>query len=76
MQIYRAVLSLYVNRLVKPMNQKDKLKISSVFGQVAIIYLNNMDSLISTVRSNKVATTLGIQDFSQLKKIMGAGMPM
>lgn len=32
------------------------------------IYLNNIDSLIATARSNKVLTTLGIQDFSQLKK--------
>lgn len=31
-----------------------------------------MDSLIATARSNKVATCLGIQDFSQLKKDYGA----
>jgi len=30
-----------------------------------------MDSLIATARSNKVATTLGVQDFSQLKKDYG-----
>lgn len=32
---------------------------------------NNIDSLIATARSNKVATTLGIQDYSQLKKDYG-----
>ena len=30
-----------------------------------------MDSLIATARSNKVATTLGVQAFSQLKKDYG-----
>lgn len=30
-----------------------------------------MDSLIATARSNKVATCLGVQDFSQLRKDYG-----
>ena len=30
-----------------------------------------MDGLIATARSNKVATTLAMQDFSQLKKDYG-----
>jgi hypothetical protein len=70
-QIYGAVLSLYVNRLVKLVNQKGNQKSSLVFDEFPTIYLNNMDSLIATARSNKVATTLGIQDFSQLKKDYG-----
>ncbi len=69
-QIYGAVLSLYVNRLVKLVNKKGKQKSSLVFDEFPTIYLNNMDSLIATARSNKVATCLGIQDFSQLQKIM------
>jgi len=70
-QIYGAVLSLYVNRLVKLVNKKGKLKCSLVFDEFPTIYLNNMDSLIATARSNKVATCLGIQDFSQLRKDYG-----
>lgn len=70
-QIYGAVLSLYVNRLVKLVNQKGKLKSSLVFDEFPTIYLNGMDSLIATARSNKVATTLGVQDLSQLKKDYG-----
>src|SRR5450432_2625104 len=73
-QIYGAVLSLYVNRLVKLVNKKGKLKSSLVFDEFPTIYLNNMDSLIATARSNKVATTLGVQDFSQLKKDYGKDM--
>lgn len=70
-QIYGAVLSLYVSRLIKLVNQKGKLKSSLVFDEFPTIYLNNMDSLIATARSNKVATCLGIQDFSQLRKDYG-----
>lgn len=70
-QIYGAVLSLYVTRLVKQVNKKGKLKSSLVFDEFPTIYLNNMDSLIATARSNKVATCVGIQDFSQLRKDYG-----
>ncbi len=70
-QIYGAVLSLYVNRLIKLVNQKGKLKSSLVFDEFPTIYLNGIDSLIATARSNKVATTLGLQDFSQLRKDYG-----
>ncbi|MBO9658903.1 MAG: YWFCY domain-containing protein, partial [Chitinophagaceae bacterium] len=70
-QVYGAVLSLYVSRLIKTVNKKGKLKCSLVFDEFPTIYLNNIDSLIATARSNLVATTLGIQDFSQLKKDYG-----
>jgi hypothetical protein len=70
-QTYGAVLSLYVNRLVKLINKKGKLKSSLIFDEFPTIYLNNIDSLIATARSNKVATCLGVQDFSQLKKDYG-----
>jgi len=70
-QIYGAVLSLYVNRLVKLVNQKDKLKSSLIFDEFPTIYLNGIDALIATARSNRVATTLGIQDLSQLRKDYG-----
>lgn len=70
-QIYGAVLSLYVSRLVKQVNKKGKLKSSLIFDEFPTIYLNNMDSLIATARSNRVSTCLGIQDFSQLRKDYG-----
>ncbi len=71
-QIYGAVLSLYVTRLIKLINQKNKLKSSLIFDEFPTIFFNDIDSLIATARSNKVATCLGIQDFSQLKKDYGA----
>jgi len=53
-------------------NQKNKLKSSLIFDEFPTIFFNDIDSLIATARSNKVATCLGIQDFSQLKKDYGA----
>jgi hypothetical protein len=70
-QIFGAVLSLYVNRIIKLVNQKNKLKCSLVFDEFPTIFINGIDSLIATARSNKVATCLGLQDFSQLKKDYG-----
>ncbi|GAC1387135.1 MAG: conjugal transfer protein MobC [Ginsengibacter sp.] len=70
-QIYGAVLSLYVSRLVRQVNKKDQQKCSIVFDEFPTIFFNHIDSLIATARSNKVATTLGMQDFSQLKKDYG-----
>lgn len=70
-QIYGAVLSLYVNRLVKLVNQKGKIKSSLVFDEFPTIYLSGIDSLIATARSNLVSTCLGVQDFSQMRKDYG-----
>lgn len=72
LQVYGAVLSLYISRMIKLVNRKGQLKSSLVFDEFPTIYFNNMDSLIATARSNKVATTLAVQDFSQLKKDYGA----
>jgi hypothetical protein len=69
--IYGAVLSLYISRLTKLVNRKGKQRCALVFDEFPTIYFNNMDSLIATARSNKVATVLGMQDFSQLRKDYG-----
>ena len=71
LQVYGAVLSLYISKAIKLVNRKGQLKSSLVFDEFPTIYFNNMDSLIATARSNKVATTLAVQDFSQLKKDYG-----
>lgn len=71
-QVYGAVLSLYITRLIKLVNQKNRLKSSLVFDEFPTIFFNDIDNLIATARSNRVSTCLGIQDFSQLKKDYGA----
>ena len=70
-QIYGAVLSLYISRLVRIVNKKGMHPCSLIFDEFPTIFFNHMDSLIATARSNKVATTLAMQDFSQLKKDYG-----
>ncbi|WP_256006827.1 conjugal transfer protein MobC [Pedobacter deserti] len=72
LQTYGAVLSLYISRMVKLVNRKGQLKSSLIFDEFPTIFLNNMDSLIATARSNKVSTTLAVQDFSQLSKDYGS----
>jgi len=71
LQIYGAVLSLYISRMIKLVNRRGQIKSSLIFDEFPTIFFNNMDSLIATARSNKVATTLAVQDFSQLKKDYG-----
>ena len=44
-QIYGAVLSLYISRLVRQVNKKGMLKCRLVFDEFSTIYFNNMDSL-------------------------------
>jgi hypothetical protein len=70
-QIYGAVLSLYITRLLKLVNRKHQLKSSLVFDEFPTIYFNGIDGLMATARANKVATTLAVQDYSQLKKDYG-----
>jgi hypothetical protein len=70
-QIYGAVLSLYISRVIKLVNKKHQQKCSLVFDEFPTIYFNGIDSLIATARANKVATTLAVQDYSQLKKDYG-----
>lgn len=70
-QIYGAVLSLYITRVIKLVNKKHQLKSSLVFDEFPTIYFNGIDNLMATARANKVATTLGVQDYSQLKKDYG-----
>ncbi|HEY4874673.1 MAG TPA: conjugal transfer protein MobC [Puia sp.] len=69
--VYGPILSLYVTRFIKLVNKKGKQKCSLIFDEFPTIYINHMDSLIATARSNRVATTLAVQDFSQLKKDYG-----
>lgn len=66
-QVYGAVLSLYISRLTRIINQRNKLKCSLVLDEFPTIYFSGIDNLIATARSNKVSTTISIQDYSQLK---------
>ncbi|HSZ85727.1 MAG TPA: type IV secretory system conjugative DNA transfer family protein [Puia sp.] len=66
-QTYGAILSLYINALTRLMNRKGMMKSSLIFDEFPTIFFNGIDNLIATARSNKVATTMAVQDASQLK---------
>ncbi|PWS33356.1 conjugal transfer protein MobC [Pedobacter paludis] len=68
---YGAVLSLYVNRMLKLINKKDKLKCSLIFDEYPTL-VANLITTISTGRSNLISCTLGIQSIEQVKKEYGA----
>lgn len=70
-QVYGAVLSLFANRLFKVINQPGKLPCSLVFDEFPTIYLRGVEDLMATARSSQVATTLGLQDLTQLRKEYG-----
>ncbi|MDJ1497590.1 conjugal transfer protein MobC [Cytophagaceae bacterium DM2B3-1] len=69
--IYGAALGLYNARLVKLVNEKHKLPSALIIDELPTIYFKGLDNLIATARSNKVATLLGFQDFSQLERDYG-----
>ena len=60
-------INLKSSEITQIINQRNKLKSSLIFDEFPTIYFNGIDSLIATARSNKVATTIAIQDYSQLK---------
>jgi hypothetical protein len=70
-EVYGAVLSLYISRLVRQVNRPGCLPCSLVFDEFPTLYFNGMDTLLATARSNRVATTMVVQDMSQLKKEYG-----
>src|SRR6185503_10595680 len=70
-QVYGAVLSLYITKMTRLVNKPGKLKSSLIFDEFPTIYFNGIDTLMATARSNKVATTLALQDYSQLRRDYG-----
>jgi len=72
--VYGPVLSLYVTRMTKIINRKDQLKTSLVIDEFTTVTFLGFDTLIATGRSNKISTTLAVQDISQLKLNYGREM--
>jgi hypothetical protein len=70
-EVYGAVLSLYVSRMVRLVNRPGGLPCALVFDEFPTLYFNGMDTLLATARSNRVAATLVVQDMSQLRKEYG-----
>lgn len=62
--------SVYLSRINKLINKKGVPCLYAV-DELPTVYINGIDNLIATARSNKIATLLAFQDFSQLKRDYG-----
>ncbi len=69
-QVYGAVLSLCTERMLKLVNRKGKLKSSLIFDEYPTL-VADLTVHVATARGNRSSTTIGIQDFSQVKKEYG-----
>ncbi|MDQ2178565.1 type IV secretory system conjugative DNA transfer family protein [Marinifilum sp. D714] len=70
-EMYGAVLSLFITRMLKIINRKGQHKTSLIFDELPTIYFRGLDALIATARSNKISTLLGMQTIDQLIRDYG-----
>jgi hypothetical protein len=70
-EMYGAVLSLFITRMLKVINLKEQHKTSLIFDELPTIYFRGLDTLIATARSNKISTLLGLQTIDQLVRDYG-----
>lgn len=70
-EMYGAVLSLFITRMLKVMNRKDQHNASLIFDELPTIYFRGVDTMIATARSNKISTLVGIQTIDQLIRDYG-----
>lgn len=68
---YGAALGLYNFRILNLVNKPNKHPSSIVVDELPTIYFKGIAKLIATARSNQVAVTIGMQDYSQLEKDYG-----
>lgn len=67
---YGAVLSLYGNRILKIINQKNKVKCALVLDEWPTLNLE-LNMVVSTGRQNKICTYIGLQESAQVRKEYG-----
>lgn len=65
-ETYAPVISLILAVALKQMNRPDKHKSIVLVDELPTLYINKLEQTPATARSNKVATVLACQDFSQL----------
>ncbi len=65
-ETYAPVISLILSVALKQMNQPNKHKSIVLVDELPTLYINKLEQTPATARSNKVATVLACQDFSQL----------
>jgi len=70
-EMYGAVLSLFITRMLKVINKKHQQPSSLIFDELPTIYFRGLDTLIATARSNRISTLLGVQTIDQLIRDYG-----
>jgi len=63
------VISLFVDRLNKIINQKGKYKCATIYDEFATLRASSVQKVIATGRSNDIIVIMAVQDYSQLKQI-------
>ncbi len=64
-------LGLVATQIIKEINKQGKQPCSMIIDELPTMYFMGLDNLIATARSNKISTTIGMQDLEQLKRDYG-----
>jgi len=64
-------LGLVATQMLKEINRQGKQPCSVIIDELPTMYFMGLDNLIATARSNKISTTIGMQDLEQLKRDYG-----
>jgi len=64
-------LGLIATQVLKEINKQNKQPCSVIIDELPTMYFMGLDNLIATARSNKISTTIGMQDLEQLKRDYG-----
>ncbi len=68
---YGSIFGLLASTITRVINKKDRIPLSFIIDELPTIYINGLDNLIATGRSNKISTLLSFQDLSQLERDYG-----
>ena len=68
---YSAIYGLIASSIVRVVNQANRHPLSLIIDELPTIYINGLDNLIATARSNKISTLLSFQDLAQLERDYG-----
>ncbi|HXD79800.1 MAG TPA: type IV secretory system conjugative DNA transfer family protein [Puia sp.] len=63
---YAPALSLFASTCAGLINQKDRVPCAFIIDECPTLFIQNIENLPNTGRSNKIVTCIAMQDFSQL----------
>ncbi|MFH4968302.1 TraM recognition domain-containing protein [Gaetbulibacter sp. M240] len=63
---YAPIISLVISVCLRKMNEPNKVKSAVVLDEAPTLYIPNLEQIPATARSNKIATIIGLQDYSQM----------